>query len=78
MPDAIAGVVHSMPALDTQWIETTSKKAAMKLEKLDMDLKNYKSNSIKESIRYEQREPEYSMHVLVYLLFFKIIFRFKK
>ncbi|KAK2182658.1 hypothetical protein NP493_342g02030 [Ridgeia piscesae] len=51
LPDAIAGVVHNVPALDTQWIETTAKKAALKLEKLDTDLKNYKSNSIKESIR---------------------------
>ncbi|XP_033746112.1 COP9 signalosome complex subunit 1-like [Pecten maximus] len=51
LPDAVAGVVHNMPALDTQWIETTAKKAALKLEKLDTDLKNYKSNSIKESIR---------------------------
>lgn len=37
--------------LDSQWLETKSKKAALKLEKLDTDLKNYKSNSIKESIR---------------------------
>lgn len=37
--------------LDTQWIEQRSKKAQLKLEKLDADLKNYKSNSIKESIR---------------------------
>ncbi|XP_077864097.1 COP9 signalosome complex subunit 1-like [Saccoglossus kowalevskii] len=51
LPDAIAGLVHSIPALDTQWVETTNKKAAMKLEKLDTDLKNYKGNSIKESIR---------------------------
>ena len=51
LPDAVAGVVHNVPALDSQWIETTAKKAAMKLEKLDTDLKNYKSNSIKESIR---------------------------
>ncbi|KAK2164228.1 hypothetical protein LSH36_67g01014 [Paralvinella palmiformis] len=51
LPDAIAGVVHNVPALDTQWIEVTSKNAALKLEKLDNDLKNYKSNSIKESIR---------------------------
>lgn len=36
---------------DAQWIEQRSKKAALKLEKLDTDLKNYKSNSIKESIR---------------------------
>lgn len=52
LPDAIAGAVTNVPALDTQWIETTAKKAALKLEKLDTDLKNYKSNSIKESIRY--------------------------
>ena len=41
----------TVPPLDTQWIEVTNKKAAIKLEKLDIDLKNYKSNSIKESIR---------------------------
>lgn len=39
------------PPIDTTWMETTSKKAALKFEKLDSDLKNYKSNSIKESIR---------------------------
>lgn len=37
--------------LDTTWIEQRSKKGQLKLEKLDTDLKNYKSNSIKESIR---------------------------
>jgi COP9 signalosome complex subunit 1 len=52
LPDTVAGIVHNVPGLDTQWIETTSKKAALKLEKLDTDLKNYKSNSIKESIRW--------------------------
>ena len=30
-----------------EWIEVRNKKAALKLEKLDTDLKNYKSNSIK-------------------------------
>ena len=40
-----------MLVLDQAWIETRTKKAALKLEKLDTDLKNYKSNSIKESIR---------------------------
>jgi len=49
LPDGVPSA--SVPALDVQWIETTQKKAALKLEKLDMDLKNYKSNSIKESIR---------------------------
>ena len=48
-PDNVQSL--AVPALDVQWIETTHKKAALKLEKLDMDLKNYKSNSIKESIR---------------------------
>lgn len=39
------------PPLDTAWAEATRKKALLKLEKLDTDLKNYKGNSIKESIR---------------------------
>ncbi|CAG0889599.1 unnamed protein product [Darwinula stevensoni] len=42
---------HNIPPYDSQWAETRSKKAALKLEKLDTDLKNYKTNSIKESIR---------------------------
>lgn len=40
-----------LPDLDQQWMETTNKRAQMKLEKLDQDLKTYKNNSIKESIR---------------------------
>ncbi|XP_064632746.1 COP9 signalosome complex subunit 1-like [Lineus longissimus] len=51
LPDAVAGVLHNLPTLDSRWIEATEKKAAYKLEKLDTDLKNYRSNSIKESIR---------------------------
>nr|XP_061805603.1 COP9 signalosome complex subunit 1-like isoform X5 [Nerophis lumbriciformis] len=39
------------PPLDSAWAESTRKKALLKLEKLDTDLKNYKGNSIKESIR---------------------------
>lgn len=42
---------QDIPAFDLHWVESKSKKAALKLEKLDTDLKNYKSNSIKESIR---------------------------
>ncbi|XP_030572993.1 COP9 signalosome complex subunit 1b [Drosophila novamexicana] len=38
-------------AYDAVWVDAKMKKAALKLEKLDSDLKNYKSNSIKESIR---------------------------
>lgn len=51
LPDALAGILGNVPTLDTQWIEVTSKRAAQKLEKLDTDLKNYRGNSIKESIR---------------------------
>jgi len=40
-----------LPQIDMTWVEQKSKKSSMKLEKLDADLKNYKSNSIKESIR---------------------------
>ena len=43
---------QNLPDLEIEeWISSQSKKASLKLEKLDMDLKNYKSNSIKESIR---------------------------
>lgn len=56
MPDTVpeGGVVP--PPLDSAWAESTRKKALLKLEKLDTDLKNYKGNSIKESIRYEGRK----------------------
>ena len=43
-----------MPALDLNWLDSRNKKFQTKLEKLDNDLKNYKSNSIKESIRRGQ------------------------
>ena len=42
---------RSVPALDLTWVDARNKKFQLKLEKLDNDLKNYKSNSIKESIR---------------------------
>ncbi|KAG1675709.1 COP9 signalosome complex subunit 1 [Nymphon striatum] len=50
LPD-VTGTSLNIPPIDSTWIEVNSKKAALKLEKLDIDLKNYKSNSIKESIR---------------------------
>lgn len=52
-PDAVVeGGAVEPPPLDTAWAESTRKKALLKLEKLDTDLKNYKGNSIKESIRW--------------------------
>lgn len=42
---------QDIPAFDANWIDMKSKKGAHKLEKLDNDLKNYRMNSIKESIR---------------------------
>ena len=53
-PDAIPESGVEPPPLDTAWVEATRKKALLKLEKLDTDLKNYKGNSIKESIRCAQ------------------------
>lgn len=41
---------------DHNWVEQTSKKAALKLEKLDSDLKSAKSLSIKDCIRRGQEE----------------------
>lgn len=41
---------------DSKWVEQTSKKAALKLEKLDSDLKSAKSLSIKDCIRRGQDE----------------------
>uniref|UniRef100_A0A8C4WYP1 G protein pathway suppressor 1 n=1 Tax=Eptatretus burgeri TaxID=7764 RepID=A0A8C4WYP1_EPTBU len=53
LPDVAEGVATQadIPPLDTAWAESQRKKALLKLEKLDTDLKNYKGNSIKESIR---------------------------
>lgn len=55
-PDTIPESGVEPPPLDTAWVEATRKKALLKLEKLDTDLKNYKGNSIKESIRCCSRE----------------------
>ncbi|XP_016839355.1 COP9 signalosome complex subunit 1 [Nasonia vitripennis] len=52
LPDVAAqSTTQEIFTIDQMWVDTRSKKAAMKLEKFDTDLKNYKSNSIKESIR---------------------------
>uniref|UniRef100_A0A8D9BJ36 COP9 signalosome complex subunit 1 n=1 Tax=Cacopsylla melanoneura TaxID=428564 RepID=A0A8D9BJ36_9HEMI len=56
---------QDIPTLDPLLIETKNKKAAMKLEKLDNDLKNYKSNSIKESIRRGKLEFKYWLETRV-------------
>lgn len=45
-----------IPTYSSKWVEITNQKAAIQLEKLDADLKNYKSNSIKESIRRGHNE----------------------
>lgn len=46
-----AGQQDKLEALDNNWIERTSNMSHLYYEKLDNDLKNYKTNSIKESIR---------------------------
>lgn len=60
LPDIAVGAAdqgpgdRTVPALELNWIDNRNKKFQTKLEKLDNDLKNYKSNSIKESIRRGQ------------------------
>lgn len=48
--------IASIPAYDSNWVETTSKKAQLKLEKLDTDLKSAKSLAIKDCIRRGQED----------------------
>ena len=45
-----------MLQFDSNWIETANKKASLKLEKLDQDLKSAKSLSIKDCIRRGQED----------------------
>lgn len=47
-------VAGDLPVFDAKWVEQKSKSAALYLEKLDNDLKTYKGNSIKESVRRGQ------------------------
>lgn len=78
LPDVTGAAGNNIPPLDTQWIETKSKKAALKMEKLDTDLKNYKSNSIKESIRLVQCKLngiKYYYHTFIYV---NLYYFFKK
>merc|ERR1719234_372295 len=56
LPSAVAGIVHNIPSLDQQWMESTAKKAALKLEKLDTDLKNYKAEALPEISEHHSKE----------------------
>ena len=40
-----------IPALNGEWIEKSTRTAASRLDRIDNDLKTYKSNSIKDAIR---------------------------
>ena len=42
---------RQLPPFDKSWLETSSRASMARFEKLDADLRSYKSNSIKESIR---------------------------
>ena len=44
------------PPFDMNWVETTSKKGQLKLEKLDADLKSAKTLSIKDLIKRGQED----------------------
>ena len=41
----------TLPLFDENWVKETKRNHEAKMEKLEHDLKNYKANSIKESIR---------------------------
>ena len=45
-----------IPAYDSAWVDSTTKKAALKLEKLDSDLKSAKSLAIKDCVKRSQEE----------------------
>jgi len=54
--EAVKGLANVAPndanaVLDEDWIEQTSKTVRLKTEKLEAELKSYKNNMIKESIR---------------------------
>ena len=49
--DGGASAPGQQPDIDNHWLDATTKRAIQKLDKLDQDLKTYKNNSIKESIR---------------------------
>lgn len=51
---AASASTSDLPVFDNKWVESKSKSAALILEKLDNDLKTYKGNSIKESVRRGQ------------------------
>lgn len=43
-------------AIDTAWVQTTDKAARAKAEKLELELRNYQNNLIKESIRMANKD----------------------
>ncbi|TPP59621.1 COP9 signalosome complex subunit 1b [Fasciola gigantica] len=51
LSDILAGKNEAKLVYDAQWEESTRRKGTILLDQLDTELKNYKANSIKESIR---------------------------
>lgn len=45
---------NMLPQADNSWVDTKTKQAGLRFERLDTDLKNYRCNAIKESIRRGQ------------------------
>lgn len=70
VPDTVPEGAVVPPPLDSAWAESTRKKALLKLEKLDTDLKNYKGNSIKESIRSERKKIASKKIIWLFFFFF--------
>lgn len=48
--------------MDDEWVEKTSRRVASNTEKIEADLKSYKHNLIKESIRVSSPPSSSSIH----------------
>ena len=60
-----ARLYASSGGCDQQWVESTTKVAKERQEKLEEELKNYKSNHIKESIRVRLLYLECRWHMWI-------------
>lgn len=70
----------NLPALDMQWVESRAKKAALKLEKLDTDLKNSKVRMSSQErvwmcvkLRKEILSRLVAIHLFIYFFSFFIL-----
>ncbi len=73
--NSATNTIYSIPAYDTAWFETTTKKSALKMEKLDIDLKSSKTLSIKDCIRLAPIRSNKTTRLLMYNFWFLFLQR---